>query len=241
MILNPPLVPSRKNMPARFLVIEDDDEWAAMIRLWLKQAGWSDVEHCVSLDSGWRSLRSGKFDLVVLDLQLGNSNGFDLCERIRKNPDTRKLPIVVLTDDRHRRNAGLLRGADQFVAKTPNGAEFLAAVQSILRRRDLNEGVSRFTGLSLIPESREVRYGDENPVKLPPKLFRLLWLLAEIMPGPISKEKLARGLSTHSGSVIRVAGLSLLVKRLRDSLPKSLADRIVAIQGFGYLIIDPNS
>ena len=118
----------------RFLVVEDDPSVVRLVRTCLRMR-WNDAE----ID--WASngseaidlVRTTPPDLMVLDLGLPDGNGLDVLERVR---ETSKVPIVILTgsDDQSTRVLGLEAGADDFVQKPFNHAEFLARVNAVLRR-----------------------------------------------------------------------------------------------------------
>lgn len=119
----------------RILVIEDEEHLATGLKLNLELEGYQ-VRICENGKSAAAALLKAPFDLILLDVMLPDTNGFDLCRRIRDSGNF--VPVIMLTargapEDRVR---GLESGADDYVPKPFALEELLARVRSILRRRD---------------------------------------------------------------------------------------------------------
>lgn len=146
----------------RFLVVEDDPSVVRLVRTCLHMR-WTDAE----ID--WASnaadalglVRVTPPDLMVLDLGLPDGNGLDVLEQVRAMS---KLPIVILTgsDDQSTRVLGLEAGADDYVQKPFNHAEFLARINAVLRRAtDWDDGAPKSEapkqrGLTVDAEARRI-------------------------------------------------------------------------------------
>ena len=87
--------------------------------------------------------REGHFDLMISDVVMPEMSGYEVCEKIRANPATRILPVVMVTalDPGEERVKGLDAGADDFLTKPINRAELLARVRSLLRIKELQDEV----------------------------------------------------------------------------------------------------
>ena len=80
----------------RLLLIEDEEDIAALIKLQAELAGYKlHVE--VDGINGYRAVEREKPDLVILDLMLPGQNGLDVCRKIKSNPDLRNIPVIILT------------------------------------------------------------------------------------------------------------------------------------------------
>jgi two-component system phosphate regulon response regulator PhoB len=120
---------------ASILVIEDESDIAELIRYNLENAGFT-----VTLASDGRVAlglaQSLKPDLILLDWMLPHMSGIDICGCLRENPDTREIPIILLTarGEEHDKIVGLNAGADDYVTKPFSPAELVARIRAVLRR-----------------------------------------------------------------------------------------------------------
>jgi len=119
-------------MSAEILIVDDDPQIRDVVRIALKQAGYS-VREAGDGAEGLAKARNGKSDLIVLDIGLPEMDGLELCRRLRAERDT---PIVFLTaqDDEIDRVLGLELGGDDYMAKPFSPRELVARVRAILKR-----------------------------------------------------------------------------------------------------------
>jgi diguanylate cyclase (GGDEF)-like protein len=135
-------------MPARVLVVEDDEATRGALRALLGDAGYvtdeaRDGEHAVA------AMRNGPFDLVLLDLGLPGMSGAEVHRQLRRDPRTRFLPIVFLSarSDRNIKLAELEAGAEDFITKPYDADELLARVGAAVRRWSGMRAVNPLSGL----------------------------------------------------------------------------------------------
>lgn len=176
-------------MKKRVLIAEDDLNLSALLRENLIFEGF-DVE-CVA--DGDRVLGRAKAfmpDLVVLDVMLPNTNGFELCSALRHNGRT---PVMILSARSQKTDKlrGLTLGADDYITKPFDLDELLARVNAILRRSrpqadDLVLGATRIDFIS-----RTARQGDAD-IHLTHREFELLKYLAERPGHVVPREELLR-------------------------------------------------
>jgi DNA-binding response OmpR family regulator len=223
----------------KILVVEDDDDWAEIIGLWLKTGGYPDVRFAASGAQALKILRTFTPDCVTLDLQLSDQDGTMLCRRIRALPDTAKVPIVMLTNYEREKAACLRAGADYFVGKNPNGIEFLATLEALFRRRDMDASIRRFGDLALEDRVWKVFLNGEPAAELTPKTFELLGILLERSPKPVGRKELFHLVEKREQGAALTRALDILVNRLRKALPERLGRRIKSVRGFGYTYIPP--
>ncbi len=126
-------------MSIRILVVEDETNIADFLIRGLREEGYA-VEHAADGATAWNSLRSGEWDLVLLDWWLPDQDGLTLLQRFRQVG--RRTPVLFLTarDAVSDRVRGLDAGADDYLAKPFAFEELLARVRALVRRRDLAEG-----------------------------------------------------------------------------------------------------
>jgi DNA-binding response OmpR family regulator len=162
------------------LVVEDEQSIASFVSLYLKNAGYE--VRAVTGSGALNAVAAEMPSLVILDLNLPDMDGIEICRRIRKNSD---VPIIMLTarDEDVDKIIGLEVGADDYLTKPFNPRELVARVKSVLRRatsdRRIDEGDEIRHGDLLINSGRrEVLVGDDE-IQLAPKEFDLLWELLD--------------------------------------------------------------
>jgi DNA-binding response OmpR family regulator len=167
--------------PASILVIEDETSIASFIAAYLRNAGYT-VKTAASAQNALITLAGETPALVILDLNLPDGDGVELCRRIRKTSD---VPILMLTarDEDIDKIIGLEVGADDYMTKPFNPRELVARVKSILRRaaperRRTESEELQHGDLTINAGKREVHVGDEE-IRLAPKEFDLLWELLD--------------------------------------------------------------
>jgi class 3 adenylate cyclase len=128
---------------AKILVVDDTANNVKLLRDLLTMKGYAVVT-ASSGPEGLEQIDKEHPDLVLLDVMMPGMNGYDVCRRIRENPATGILPVVMVTalDPGPERIKGLEAGADDFLTKPINQPELLARVRSLLRIKDLWDQVT---------------------------------------------------------------------------------------------------
>jgi two-component system alkaline phosphatase synthesis response regulator PhoP len=169
-------------MPKKLIyVVEDEKHIQELIGFNLKENGY-DV---ICFDNGESMLsecQSIKPDLFVLDIMLPGIDGLEICRRIKENPLTKKIPIIMLTakSDEFDKVLGLELGAEDYITKPFSIREFIARVKVVFRRQtELTENHSeiiRFGKITIDVERHEV-YKEKQLIEMTYKEFELLKLL----------------------------------------------------------------
>ena len=227
-------------MGARILIVEDEEPLTLLLRYNLEAEGY-EVDTAARGDDGDVKLKESAPDLVVLDWMLPGLSGIELCRRLRARPETRQLPIIMLTarGEESERIRGLSTGADDYIVKPFSVPELLARIRSLLRRAR-PERVASVLGagdLELDREKKRVsRSGRE--VHLGPTEFRLLEFLMQ-SPGRVySREQLLDGVWGRD-IYIDERTVDVHVGRLRRALNRGRAsDPIRTVRGAGYAFND---
>ena len=120
---------------ARVLVAEDERDVAELIRYTLAREGFEVVLAANGADA-LRQAQEGRPDLVLLDLMLPQVNGWELCRRLKQDPATRALPVIMLTarSEEGDKVLGFELGADDYVTKPFSTRELVARVRAVVRR-----------------------------------------------------------------------------------------------------------
>lgn len=163
------------------LLVEDDNDICELLRIVLRSEAIS-VDIARDGHSGLNMAFNNSYDLIILDLMLPQVDGWEICRKLRQNPSTRSIPIIMLTakGEEKDRVLGLELGADDYIAKPFSPREFLARVKALLRRStDYNRSAEmlHFGNLSINPANYEVAAAGRK-IPLTPKEFELLLILA---------------------------------------------------------------
>ncbi len=221
--------------PQSILVVEDEQSIASFVSLYLKNAGYS-VRAVGTGGGALNAVAAEMPSLIVLDLNLPDMDGIEICRRIRKSSD---VPILMLTarDEDVDKIIGLEVGADDYLTKPFNPRELVARVKSVLRRatsdRRIDEGNELRHGDLLIHSGRrEVLVGDDE-IQLAPKEFDLLWELLDHRGIVLTRDQLLERVwgYTFAGDTRTV---DVHVRQIRRKLGD--ASPIVTVWGVGYKV-----
>jgi DNA-binding response OmpR family regulator len=229
-------------MAQDILMIEDDQRLAGMVEAYLAPNGYA-VAHAPNGEAGMAALRGDRrFAAVLLDLMLPDSDGLDICRRIRAlPPPANSLPIVMLTakGDPFDRVVGLELGADDYLPKPFEPRELLARLRAVLRRPLLADTAApptlRFGRLEIDRGARAVRL-DGRDCALTAYQFDLLACLAERAGRVLTRDQLIDALKGEAHEPFD-RSIDVHIARLRAIIeddPKH-PRRIVTVRGSGYV------
>ena len=180
-------------MSKRALIIEDDPDIAETVRYNLAAEGFATRiattgEEGLALALDPQSSPS----VIILDLMLPGMNGMDLCRRLRREDQTRRTPIIMLTAKASEtdRIAGLDLGADDYIAKPFSVRELLARVRAVLRRADEGPAEIYDDGRLMIDFDDVRALCDQVVIKLTNKEFSLLTALAKKRGRVVTRQQL---------------------------------------------------
>jgi len=217
------------------LVVEDESSIASFVALYLKNAGYT-VKTAATGGEALKQVGADQPSLVVLDLNLPDIDGIEVCRRIRKSAD---VPIIMLTarDEDVDKIIGLEVGADDYLTKPFNPRELVARVKSVLRRsspdrKNLESAQIQHGDLAVDAGRREVHVGDQE-IQLAPKEFDLLWELLDHRGLVLTRDQLLERVwgYTFAGDTRTV---DVHVRQLRRKLGD--ASPIVTVWGVGYKV-----
>jgi len=221
----------------RILIVEDDPDIALSLRLKLERDGGYRVDTAVDGADGLRAALDTPPDLVLLDVNLPGMDGFEICRRMRKDPATAAVPIIMLTAriDETDRVAGLEFGADDYITKPFSPKEALARVRAVLRRSGRADDVVETLAdvpLRIDVAERVARVGNRD-LGLTRKEFDLLAELLRQRGRVLTRERL---LETVWGYDFpgETRTVDVHVRRLRQKLGEPVDERIETVVGVGY-------
>jgi two-component system phosphate regulon response regulator PhoB len=223
------------------LIVEDESALVEMLRYNLEKEGFK-VSAATDGEEALIALDEQKPDLVILDWMLPHLSGLEICRQLRRKPETRDLPVIMLTarGEESDRVRGLQVGADDYVIKPFSPGELVARVRAVLRRaRPAAAGQAlTFADLVMDLEAHRVLRGG-RPVHLGPTEFRLLRFLME-RPGRVySREQLLDSVWGRD-IYVELRTVDVHIRRLRKALnAEGGRDLIRTVRSAGYSLDEP--
>ena len=222
----------------RVLIVEDEDAIITMMRYNLEAEGFSVME-ARDGDAALLSVAETPPDIVILDWMLPLISGIEICRRLRRDPGTRLLPIIMVTarGEETDRLRGLDGGADDYVTKPFSPAELVARVRALLRRSRpaLAEETLVFEDIVMDLARHKARRKDRT-LALSPTEFRLLQHFME-RPGRVySREQLLDMVWGHD-VYVEPRTVDVHIRRLRSALNTAgERDPIPTVRAAGYAL-----
>lgn len=223
------------NEALKILVIEDEPDLALTLSYNLQKAGY---EVATELTGGGGLVKAETFEpnLVLLDLMLPDTSGFEVCRALKSNSITQSAPVIMLTarGEEIDRIKGFEVGAEDYVLKPFSIKELLLRIKVILRRSSKplqEEQVIHFGLLKINQDSHQV-WVDHEEISLTILEFKLICKLVSEKGKTQSRAQLLSEVWETSGD-LTTRTVDTHVKRLRDKL-KSAGKYIQTIRGVGY-------
>lgn len=223
-------------MPASILIVEDEEPILELLAYNFRAEGYA-VRTLDGSEDVVRDVIADTPDLIVLDWMLPNMSGIEICRALRARPETRVVPIIMLTarGEEPERVRGLATGADDYVVKPFSVPELLARIKSLLRRSspDAVSGILQAGDLSLDRRTRRVQRSGRD-IDLSPTEFKLLEHMMQT-PGRVYTR--AQLLDAVWGRDVYVdeRTVDVHVGRLRKSINRAReANPIRTVRGVGY-------
>lgn len=224
------------------LVVEDEQDIAALIKHTLERSGDAEVDVAYSGDTALRAARERHPDVVILDLNLPVVSGVDVCRLLRARPETAHVGIIMLTarTGEADRVSGLDLGADDYMTKPFSLGELGARVRAVLRRRR-PDGSPRQTqayeGKHLRADFDAVAIAvDGEPVRLTRREFELLRFLITNRNRVLSRDRLLERVWGYE-RFIETRSVDVHVGRLRAKLGTA-GSQIETVVGLGYRFVE---
>jgi two-component system OmpR family response regulator len=228
----------RSDRVATILVVDDEESLTEMVSAALRFAGY-DVS---TAGDGFEALRNVKArtpDLIVLDVNMPELDGFEVCRRLRR--DRVGVPVIFLTarDDIDDLRVGFRQGGDDYLTKPFSLEELGLRIEALLRRSERNvESGQLAVGDLVIDEDAHQVFFDGQEVLLSPTEFRLLHFLAVNRGRVMSKSQIVDSVWEYDFD----GGYGIVetyVSYLRKKLPGDGGSLIQTVRGIGYVIRNP--
>jgi two-component system alkaline phosphatase synthesis response regulator PhoP len=225
----------------KIVVIEDEDDILEVIAYNLKREGY-EVVTSTSGEDGLEKIEKSSPHLVVLDLMLPEIDGIELCRKLKSDPLTRAIPVIMVTAKGEESDVvlGLGVGADDYITKPFSPRELVARVKAVLRRSHARpEGESRDRiargGVVIDPQRHDVQV-DGEPAILTATEFRLLHFLAS-HPGRVFTRDHLLSRVIGEDAIVIDRNIDVHVRSIRKKLGRH-RDLIETIRGVGYRFKD---
>jgi DNA-binding response OmpR family regulator len=223
-------------------MIEDDNRLARMVVAFLKQHG-IQASHVENAASGFEALKSDEFDLILLDLNLPDADGMDVCATLKREVASRRdTPIIMMTarGELADRVVGLELGADDYMPKPFEPRELLARIRAVLRRAGSDRAVPagdvmRFGRLEIDRAARQVRL-DRRVRPMTSLQFDLLVTLAKNAGRVLSRDQLRQHTRGESSEAFD-RSIDVHIGKIRSAIEDNARPptRIVTVRNVGYV------
>ena len=218
------------------LIVEDEPAIRQMIAFGLRRAGF-EVREAVDYRQAREALADERPDLVLVDWMLPDMSGLELTRTLKRDRETRELPVVMLTAraEEGDKVTGLESGADDYVTKPFSPRELIARINAVLRRAGAAglDHVVQFETLKLDQQGQRITV-DGHTVPLGPTEYRMLEFFMTHPERVFSRDQLLDRL--WGGNVyVEERTIDVHVRRLRKALERFGLDRFVqTVRGSGY-------
>ena len=222
-------------MQRKVLIVEDEAAIREMLAFNLARAGYEVLAAATGIEA--RTAMVDRYpDVVLMDWMLPDISGLELTRQLKRDPDTREIPVIMLTaraqeDDRV---AGLEGGADDYITKPFSPRELLARIKAVLRRgAAFQDEVVTAGKLKLNTASHRVSVADAE-ISLGPTEYRILHFVMHHPDRVYSRAQLLDRI--WGGNVyVEERTVDVHIRRLRKALTPSGYDRLVqTVRGAGY-------
>jgi two-component system phosphate regulon response regulator PhoB len=225
-------------MKQHILIVEDDRDIATLIKYNLEQEGFS-LRLAHDGEEALLAVREQKPDLILLDWMLPLLPGIEICRQLRREPEYKTLPIIMLTakGEETDKLRGLNSGADDYITKPFSPQELIARIRAVLRRANPQAGAETLSFLDIVLDTTTFRVKRANKeIHLGPTEFRLLRHFMENPQRVFSREQL---LDSVWGQNVYVEArtVDVHIRRLRKAINiEGTEDVIRTVRSAGYAL-----
>ncbi|MBO5244672.1 MAG: response regulator transcription factor [Selenomonadales bacterium] len=224
-------------MDKTILIVDDEDAIRELIRFTMEKNGYRTIE-AADGEEALRLAQQAIPSLMILDLMLPNTDGMEVCRRLKMNPATAGIPIVMLTakDDEIDKVLGLEMGADDYMTKPFSTRELAARVKAVLRRGGASVPAGELCiGNLRFDLVRYEAYLSEEKLSLTPKEYELLKFFVTHIDKVYTRDHLLEKIWGYEyfGDT-RTVDVHVRHLRAKLSSDPQLANAIVTVRGVGY-------
>jgi DNA-binding response OmpR family regulator len=229
--------PEDSSTRKRVAIVDDEHDILELVSLHMKRSGF-DTAIFDNATEFLKDVDQGTPDLVILDLMLPDTNGVEVCRKLRMDSRTSAIPVIMLTalGEETDRIVGLEMGADDYVTKPFSPRELVARVKAVLRRcatgAESDSGTIRFGDLLVIDTHRFTATSMGRDTELTSTEFRILAVLAG-QPGRVfTRDQILEKLWGNEKAVLDRT-VDVHIRHIREKLGDA-AGMIRSVRGIGY-------
>ena len=216
-------------------IVEDESDILELLTLTLTGAGYR-VRGFERAQSMLQKLAEESPTLLILDLMLPDMDGFDVCVRVKSNPATERIPVIMLTArvDLEDRVKGLEFGADDYITKPFENAELLARIKAVLRRAgwETSKNVLHLSESFVLDFNRFEAFIDGKRLDLTLTEFKILQILSK-RPGWVYSRNQILDYLWGTDKIVIERTVDVHIKNLREKIG-DYAGMIKNVRGLGY-------
>lgn len=217
-------------------LLEDDNNIRNFVTYALNNSGL-ETQGFEKPSEFWRAMEEKKPQMAILDIMLPEEDGLSVLGKLRKNSETRNLPIMMLTakSTEYDKVVGLDGGADDYMTKPFGTMELIARVKALLRRTAAPTDIKEYAigGLYLCPAKHIIRANDKDVV-LTLKEFELLTLLLQNQGNVLSRDVILQKIWGYEFDGENRT-VDVHIRTLRSKLGEC-GDLVETVRGVGYRI-----
>ena len=232
----------------KVFLLEDDNAISMGLKYSLEKEGY-EVTLTENAEDARNALTTGDYDICILDINLPDGNGYDVCRFLKEKKD---IPVIFLTASDAEVNVvmGLEMGADDYICKPFRINELMARIRTVLRRsgkRDSGAGsgdasIEKLGNITIYTNEAKVtrtieETGEERSIELTALEYRLLLTFCNNKGVVLTRNQLLQDLWDVGGDFVNDNTLTVYIKRLRDKIEEDPANPqvIKTVRGMGYL------
>ena len=222
----------------KILLVEDNDTIVMGLKYLLEKENF-EVKTVKNLEETYKIAEKEKFNLYLLDINLPDGNGFDICSKLKEKED---VPIIFLTarDDEKDIVKGLDMGADDYITKPFRNRELISRINNVLRRYGKNDNNSKdniikINEIEINTDSAKVMKNGEEIVftSLEYKILVMLFSNPNVL---ITRQQILDKVWDIAGNFVNDNTLTVYIKRIREKLDDKDGKIIKTVRGLGYII-----
>ena len=222
----------------KILLVEDNDTIVMGLKYLLEKENF-EVKTVKNLEETYKIAEKEKFNLYLLDINLPDGNGFDICSKLKEKED---VPIIFLTarDDEKDIVKGLELGAEDYVTKPFRNRELISRINNVLRRYGKNDNNSKdniikINEIEINTDSAKVMKNGEEIVftSLEYKILVMLFSNPNVL---ITRQQILDKIWDIAGNFVNDNTLTVYIKRIREKLDDKDGKIIKTVRGLGYII-----
>ncbi len=224
----------------KIVIVDDDDNIRSLVKDLLEHENYKVIA-CQDTEEGYKRILKSQPDLAILDVKMPLLGGVELCRVLRETPETKNLPIIMLTVESTETDKliGFSAGADDYITKPFSNKELVARIKSLLRRANRQEesNIIECDGLIMNLDSRTVTLNNKEVV-LRPKEFDLLHTFLLKPNFVLNRDRILENVFDYNVAVT-TRTIDTHIKNLRQALGP-WGKKIETVFGRGFKFVPSN-